>query len=85
MKAKHLLYLCSFICLHLSAQVAGPDNPSAFSNALIAGYTQPWTNITNVGLDDETYANFGNIPAQPVVIPITCLSAISVSLYPQEQ
>ncbi|HMK27382.1 MAG TPA: hypothetical protein VK483_15225 [Chitinophagaceae bacterium] len=62
MKAKHLLYLCPFICMHLSAQVAGPDNPNSFSNALIPGYSQSWINISNVGLDDEIYASFGNIP-----------------------
>jgi hypothetical protein len=62
MKPKLLLCLCAFICINLSAQVAGPQNPNSFSNALIPGYSQPWTDITNVQLDDENYASFGNLP-----------------------
>jgi hypothetical protein len=62
MKAKILLLLCPYISIALSAQVAGPDIPNSFSNALIPGISQQWTNISNVQLDDENYASFGDLP-----------------------
>ena len=62
MKPKFLLCLCPFISMNLSAQFAGPENPRSFSNADLPGYSQQWTDITNVQLDDETYASFGNLP-----------------------
>lgn len=62
MKPKLLLCLCSIIGITLSAQVAGPNNPNTFTNALIPGFSYPWINITNVQLDDENFASFGNLP-----------------------
>lgn len=62
MKTKLLLYLCPFIYLSLSAQVAGPFNPSSFSNVNLPGYSNQWTDITNAGMEDESYATFGNLP-----------------------
>jgi hypothetical protein len=61
MKAKILLCLSPFLYFTLSAQVAGPMNPTSFSNALIPGYSQQWTNITNVQFDDEYAASFGDL------------------------
>ncbi|HWR33938.1 MAG TPA: hypothetical protein VN451_10440, partial [Chitinophagaceae bacterium] len=48
--------------LTLAAQVAGPNYPNAFSNAFLTGYSQQWTDISNVQYEDETYASFGNLP-----------------------
>jgi hypothetical protein len=62
MKAKLLLCLLPFISITLAAQVAGPDNPNSFSNGLIPGFSQQWIDITNVQLEDESYATFGNLP-----------------------
>ncbi len=62
MKPKLLLCLYLFIYVNLSAQVAGPRNPNSFSNADLPGYSQQWTDIENVGLEDENYASFGNLP-----------------------
>lgn len=61
---KTTLLLCLYLFTHitLSAQVAGPSNPNSFSNADLPGYSQQWTDITNVQLDDESYATFGNLP-----------------------
>jgi hypothetical protein len=61
MKPKILLPLFTFICLNLSAQVAGPQNPNSFSNLDLPGYSRQWTDITNAGLEDESYATFGNL------------------------
>ncbi len=62
MKPKFLLCLCPFIFMNLSAQFAGPENARTFSNADLPGFSQQWTDITNVQLDDESYATFGNLP-----------------------
>lgn len=61
MKATILLFLCTYISISLPAQVAGPNNPNSFSNALIPGFSQQWTNVSNVQLDDENYASFGDL------------------------
>ncbi len=61
MKRKLLFCFCTFICINLSAQVAGPNNPNSFSNADLPGYSQQWTDITNVQLEDENYASFGDL------------------------
>lgn len=62
MKAKFLLLLCPCVSITLSAQVAGPDIPNSFSNAFLPGYSQQWTDISNVRLDDANYASFGDLP-----------------------
>jgi hypothetical protein len=61
MKAKLLLCLCAFICMKLTAQVAGPQNPTSFSNGLIPGPSQSWIDVNNAGMDDESFASFGNL------------------------
>jgi hypothetical protein len=64
MKAKLLLLLllCPFLSFTLSAQVAGPNNPNSFSNAFMPGFSQQWINVSNVELEDDAYASFGDLP-----------------------
>lgn len=62
MKPKLLLCLCTFACIQLQAQIAGPNNPSTFSNGLIPGFSHQWTDVTNAALDDDAYASFGDLP-----------------------
>lgn len=62
MKPKILLCLCLITGITVSAQITGPKNPNTFSNALIPGFSHSWINITNVQLDDEVSASFGNLP-----------------------
>ena len=62
MKSKLLLSTCLFIYMKLTAQVAGPNNPTASSNVDLPGYSQQWIDITNVQIEDESYASFGNLP-----------------------
>lgn len=54
-----------FFPLTISAQIAGPANPNAFSNLTLFGYSRQWTNISNAQFEDETYASFGNLPEIP--------------------
>ena len=61
MKAKLLLLLCPCISITLSAQIAGPAVPNSYSNALIPGFSQQWTDINNVHQADETFASFGDL------------------------
>ncbi len=62
MKAILLSGLGILTSLTLAAQVEGPNNPTAFTNYDLPGYSNQWIDIDNVGFDDEAYATFGNLP-----------------------
>jgi hypothetical protein len=44
-----------------SAQIAGPNSGSTFTNVAIAGSNKSWTNTGNAGASDNSYTSYGSL------------------------
>lgn len=61
MQGKVLLFSFLLFTSQAFSQIDGPNSGATFTISAIPGSSNTWTNITNVGSSDNTYATFGNI------------------------
>ena len=61
MKNLFLVCLAGILTHTLSAQFEGPLSGGSFTNTAIVGSNKSWTNTSNAGASDNTYASFGNL------------------------
>ena len=61
MKNLFLVCLAGILTHTLSAQFEGPLSGGSFTNTAIVGSNKSWTNTSNAGASDNSYASFGNL------------------------
>lgn len=51
-----------FLSINASAQVAGPNSGTTFTNVTFTGSAASWTGAVNAISSNNSYASFGNLP-----------------------